>query len=194
MTVALKERLSCFPNELVQVVNPTQQTAEIIVEEKSDSGRACIHVGVQHLCLCFHQIDKKRFEYVKEQRCADSVVMEIPPDNPWRLHIFELKKKIGHNNLIQIMKQFQGAFLRALALAGILDLGKPDSIICYAGFREDVTQEPAGLVALKPMAYPSDSQPYVSWIRGRLRLTDFACAKLVKIKLDESTGCGHIVI
>ncbi|MCL6454970.1 MAG: hypothetical protein K6T78_15285 [Alicyclobacillus sp.] len=195
MTGSFPDRLIYFNNEFLHLVGGSNLPAEFTVEENSQQGQARIQVQVHNPCLCFHRIDQRKFEYVKEKRCADSVVMEILPTHGWRLHIFELKKRVGHKEWLHIVQQFQGAFLRALALAGILGFGDPVSTTCYTGFRQDAMQSSAtaDTVLLKPLAYsPSQGHPYYSWTSGRLHLADFAWAKHVKVPLNVSTGDGYI--
>lgn len=80
---------------------------------------------LNHPCILFKDLEKKKLRYFKNQMCSDYVLFEyIDQDDNWRIHIFELKRSVGEKEWNRIKKQFMGALQNALALAGVLDVWK----------------------------------------------------------------------
>ena len=116
---------------------------------------------------------KDTIPWLVERKCGDAIVLEFFPD---RLvaHLVELKSTVGDRKFEDAVSQFRGAYHNALAIAGVLELTKPDEIRCHVAFKVDRVSpvgnaSPSGLktrLGRKPAANAVD------WIARRLTIDE----------------------
>lgn len=105
---------------------------EILIEEKAIGGKATLLLKVTRRCLALRDADKRTISYLKNQKVADCIMLELDGERAIALHIFELKRTINSRTWLSIQTQFSGAFHNALGLLGVLGLAVPEKIFLYA--------------------------------------------------------------
>jgi hypothetical protein len=159
--------------------------SKFTLEEKEPEGKAKVYLYLSNDSIFFNQADNMRFNWIKEQKCADHIVFEHCGES-YILHIFELKTTIKIQEWLHIQKQFKGACLRALAIAGFLNI-KISDVIVYSCYREERI---SGIQ--KPIVYRTANidkntrNAMSSWNEDSLRLDIFngIVCKNKKIELD----------
>lgn len=126
----LDSRLGLFDAILVEKSDKCS-----VIEEKTQSGYARLNLSFTNPCITFKKLDDNRLGYFKQKNTADGLMIEMTPEK-CRLHIFELKKTIDISSLEKMLKQFKGAYLNALAIAGYLGITY-DQVLLYCGYRYD---------------------------------------------------------
>ena len=98
----------------------------------SNSGIS-INIEVLESSLC---IQNKKFEkdnafpYLKNKKCADSVIIQKVKNNIYNLHIFELTRSLDKDNE-DLIRQFEGACLRSLAVFSYFKNIKLNKVLLY---------------------------------------------------------------
>lgn len=163
--------------------------------EKTDAGYADLQLELYSPCILFRNLEKKKLQYFKNQKCSDYVMFEYTKEQ-WFLHIFELKRSIGKNEWIQVKKQFMGALQNALALAGVLNIKiKLEHVYVYTVFRNDKFKNMANTAKERLKMYERDKkycEDYDDWNGKTIRINFLGENEFVhqKVKLDIESGKG----
>lgn len=167
--------------------------------EKTEAGYAELKLEIYSPCILFRNLEKKKLQYFKNQKCSDYVMFEYVKER-WFLHIFELKRSIGKNEWIQVKKQFMGALQNALALAGVLNIEINMEHVCvYTVFRNDKLKNMANTARERLKMYERDKkdcEDYDDW-NGNTIMLDFLGRNEFmhqKVKLDIESGKGSFQI
>ncbi|MEO5333220.1 MAG: hypothetical protein H7839_14485 [Magnetococcus sp. YQC-5] len=130
--MSLKDRL-----ELLNLDCFSDSDQEIVIKEKAAEGKATLLLKVARRCLALHDADTRKISYLKNQKVADCIMLELEGERAVALHVFELKRTITSKTWPSIQTQFSGAFHNALGLLGVLGLAVPEKIFFYAAFCRD---------------------------------------------------------
>ncbi|TXJ10832.1 hypothetical protein [Brachyspira aalborgi] len=146
-----KETLSSiFSKDFFSIYNQSQYTI-------SSSG-VYINIQVLESSLC---IQNKKFEkdntfpYLKNKKCADNVIIQKVKDNTYNMHIFELTRSPDKDNK-DLMRQFEGACLRALATFSYFRNIKLNKVLLYFVIGIPKTDP----IAIKPKISNNKMQKY----------------------------------
>jgi hypothetical protein len=138
----VERRLSFLDKNLCE-----QSDKEFVIIENNKDGKAELHVSLRNAAICFKKTDEKTWPYLTHKKCADSVVFKYA-DGKWSLHIFEFKTTVRRGDWEDMQKQFDGAFLNALVMAGFLKIDI-DNITVHSCFRNDKLSKPKEFVELR---------------------------------------------
>jgi hypothetical protein len=131
----IKQRLNEIDKMFIE-----ESTESFILEETEKEGKAKIILSLSNYSLLCKNIDKQHFEWLKQKRCADYIIME-KKNEEWVLHIFEFKKTITKEKwVMDIYEQFKGAYPRALSIAGFLKINIC-KVIVYSCYRDEEMTE-----------------------------------------------------
>ena len=186
---------------LFQTLNPdvceyVRQDTPFTIEETTETGKAVIKLTSSCPCFVVRCLDEKArirslpfFNQTWPQvtQCADHLAFLFDPDTrTWTLHVFELKRAPDKSKWEKIKRQFNGAMVRAYAIAGALRIPEFRRVFLHCGYRKD-TSSP---VKVKPLpGKPTPSAPE-SFMNGPIQL--YSYPKLIPenapIHLDEETG------
>jgi hypothetical protein len=160
--------------------------------EKDTAGKAELRLDLRFPSIQFKGADKRQWQYLANKKCADSIVFQYSNDQ-WALHIFEIKTTVRHKDWETIKKQFDGAFLNALAMAGFLKI-RIDRVTMHSCYRYDKLTSPMESAEIKQALTNRESREAIdSWRRPEYRLNyceNILCAH-EKTQLDAS-GTGKI--
>ncbi|WP_099191964.1 hypothetical protein [Tepidibacter mesophilus] len=110
---------------------------EFIIEEKEKSGKSKLKCKVSDYTVAFLNADKYIFEYLKDRKCADAIILQRNDKGLWKVKIIEFKKTINIRTLSKSLKQFKGAVSNVLAISGLLGIESFENIEFYSAFREE---------------------------------------------------------
>lgn len=84
---------------------------EIVLEEKSNSGKAVLKCILSKDTVILHDPEKNTLPYLDEHipnasKCADKFLFELDNDGKWIVHIMEFKKTINLSSLKKSKIQF----------------------------------------------------------------------------------------
>lgn len=137
----VQKRLNLFITGTNQPVEISDQSFHLI--ETNKDGEADLRVDVSAPCILFRDLENKKLQYFKNQKCADYVVLELTGDI-WCMHIFEFKRTVTSKEWEHTKVQFAGALQNALALAGVLDVDiKLEQVQLYTAYRNDKIRDAA---------------------------------------------------
>ena len=108
-----------------------------LVEETEPDGEMKLFVKATEKCSLVGLQKNDYFALLCNRKCADGILWEDLGNHCYRLHIFELKKKIKVSSWIRVKQQYHGAFLRCRMLAGLLGATIDSHICLYSTFHED---------------------------------------------------------
>jgi hypothetical protein len=165
---------------------------EFVLTETKEDGRAEYHLSLSRPSLLLKKLDKWGFDWLKQGKCADYVVLEPMDDGAWGLHIFEFKKTMTQNAWFHAIEQFKGAYIRAEIIAAFLGfkIGKVTVISC---FREDrFSQYTETAIQRARIANEKTRSLFRNWNKEDFVLDCFNGVTCVnkKIHLDEN-GCAE---
>ncbi|MDR1923759.1 MAG: hypothetical protein LBQ66_05225 [Planctomycetaceae bacterium] len=126
------------------VCTPVAECSEYLFEEHERYGKMRLRVVVpQNSCRLNLSNDNIAFLLKKHKKCADGIIWEKINDSHYRLHIFELKKKIAKNfgNWIDVLKQFHGAYLRCRIISALTGVEFDSQIHLYTVYHQLGTGE-----------------------------------------------------
>lgn len=137
----VQKRLNLFITGTNQPVEISDQSFHLI--EKDESGKADLQIDLSAPCILFRDLENKKLQYFKNQKCADYVMFEKVEDT-WCIHIFEFKRTVTPQKWEDIKLQFAGALQNALALEGVLDVDvKLEQVRLYTVYRNDKIRDAA---------------------------------------------------
>lgn len=176
---------------------------EIVLEEKSDSGKAVLKCILSKDTVILHDPEKNTLPYLDEHipnasKCADKFLFELDNDGKWIVHIMEFKKTINLSSLKKSKIQFIMGIYNARAVAGFLNICLKD-IYVYSVYRDDriksMQDEP--LIAMRQAnSNPKDIRTINDWNRGRCHLNLDLEEKVyqhIKIQLNQN-GNGECAL
>jgi hypothetical protein len=181
------QRLSCLDCKLYK-----QSDKKFSITETIKDGEAELHVNLRNAAIHFENVDERRWPYLTHKNCADAIVFQYA-DGRWILHIFELKRTIRSDSWKAMQKQFDGAFLNALVMAGFLKIDI-DDITVYSCFREDKLTKPKESIEVRNATGNRNCRNIIeSWKRSdyRLNCCETILCRHIKTQLDER-GIGTI--
>jgi hypothetical protein len=182
----VEHRLSFLDKNLCE-----QSEEKFVIVEKTKNGKAELHVSLQDAAICFKKIDKKTWPYLTCKKCADSVVFQYT-GGKWALHIFEFKTTVRRDDWEIMQKQFDGAFLNALVMAGFLKIDI-DNTTVHSCYRNDKLSKPKEPVEFRNALQNRNFRNIInSWKcpDHKLNCCENITCKHIKIKLDEQ-GTGE---
>ncbi|MDR3205359.1 MAG: hypothetical protein LBV23_11590 [Deltaproteobacteria bacterium] len=115
MTPKIKSRLNELNKALIE-----QSNEGFTLSEKGEEQISC-RVKLAVPAILLKNLDKWEFKLFNKMRCADYAIIK-KEENGYSLHLFELKKTIKPTDMVKIMQQFTGAFLRAEMIAKFLNI------------------------------------------------------------------------
>ena len=129
---------------LMDLLNPQICTRHscremFFLDEKAEAGCARIHLSSRFPCLHVRQMDKQVFPVLKNQRCADHLVLVYDSGrNAWGLHIFEMTKTVSNSRWRKkILPQFSGGLANAYAISGVLRIPSFSAVTAHCCYRFD---------------------------------------------------------
>ncbi|MDR1923460.1 MAG: hypothetical protein LBQ66_03705 [Planctomycetaceae bacterium] len=164
------------------IFTPVTENCEYLIEEYEKYGKMKLRVTVpQNSCRINLSNDNIAFLLKKHKRCADGVIWEKISDTHYRLHIFELKKKIAKDfgNWVDAAKQFHGAYLRCRIIAALTGVEFDPQIHLYTVYHQLATKDDIGdgtdINAYRmPTDYPDNKTvPQKAWEEDKCDLTSF---------------------
>jgi hypothetical protein len=127
----IKQRLNEIDKTFIE-----ESTEIFILEETEKEGKAKILLSLSNYSLLCKNIDKQKFNWLKQKKCADYIIME-KKNEEWILHIFEFKKTVTKEKwVMDIYEQFKGAYPRALSIAAFLQINIC-KVIVYSCYRDE---------------------------------------------------------
>lgn len=190
ITTDFTKRLEWLDNNLYCI-----SESEMELEETKEDGYAKLLCRLNNYSICFLKLEKKRLQYFKHGKCADSLMFEKVSQDDWHIHVFEFKRKVKSGSWEHIKEQFKGALLNATALMGVLGIKSVIKISCYTIYRENKIEEDP-ILFKAPVGEKVVDHPFIDWVTGNMKI-DIIPDKLVKhekIALDTDTGYGEIAI
>lgn len=194
MSVSLRQRIGWLNRDVVQFT-----TGDILVAETDQGGFARLTVKNTSRCIVLRQLAKNRLGYISEKKTADSVLFEQAETGEWTLHIIELKRTLSSSSWDTVIHQLRGAFLNALAVAGVLDIDRIEKVRCYAAYRstkmetKDIVSTPDPIFIKSLVGEDIERSALWSWTHKRVKLPDETTALIELLQLDES-GCGSYTL
>jgi hypothetical protein len=158
---------------------------QFILEEKKVGGQAKIDLYLSNDSIFLKEMEKVGFDWIKVRKCADHIVFECSDKN-YILHIFEIKMTVNKPRWLEIQEQFKGAYLRAMAIAGTLNI-KISDVIVYSCYRDDKTSHNFDAIVSRTANIDKNTRNAISsWNEDILCLDIFdgIVCKNKKIKLD----------
>ncbi|MBR1743349.1 MAG: hypothetical protein IJ733_16050 [Lachnospiraceae bacterium] len=183
-----KDTIKLFEPNVVRL-----SEAEQVLVETSGEGEAELHLKLSNPCIVIRNVDKNPIKIFKNKNCADQIVFE-KKEEKWHLHIFEMKKTINPSKWEMIKKQFSGAFLHALAYAGVLGIDFSMENICvYTVYRRVKAVDKTNPVKLHPGLEREVRKGLLEWENEKVDLTYIRTyfVRHKKILLDEESGKGE---
>ena len=194
-------------DSLFQLLNPNvceyQAPGEpFTLEETNETGKAVIRIVSAYPCFVIRCLDEKAhirtlpfFNPGRERvrKCADHLAFLFDGDNrEWTLHIFELKRSPNERIWQRICAQFNGAMVRAYAVAGALRISEFAGVYLHCGYRKDMSSL-SNVMQIDEEG--SQREPSPESVLNR-KITLVSYPKLVTenqpIKLDDFTGQAEI--
>lgn len=186
----VQKRLELLNKSLITI-----SREQIHLTEKKKEGTADLQLQLYHPCILFHDLEKRKLQFFKNQKCSDYVMFEYAQDqNQWLVHIFELKRSVGESEWTHLKAQFMGALQNALALAGVLNITfNLNDVYVYTVFRNDKLNNHANTTKQRLKMYERNNPEYLAshdWNEEKIILDFLGEHKFEhqKIKLDIETG------
>lgn len=168
--------------------NYVKHGLKLVVEETTDEGFAELTIALPADSLLFQYKQQIQFVFSNRKR-ADGIVFSPDGEGRWNLLLVELKKTVGAKNWESIKQQWHGAWLHAIALAGVLELELSGRVEVMAGYRKNVLgQNATNPVLLKS---PGDFlEANTEWCNERVCLPELGITRLYRCELNEQ-GLGE---
>lgn len=167
----------------------TRITGQVCVEEHMGDERVKLTIHAQDAWM-FRPEGNDRFPYLKNQKCADIVILERKADH-WILHIIECKRSVSDSRWVRIKEQFEGALLRIQAILGVLGIQEWSEVKFYTayenGFDPLRTKNPALLKNI------TGKSSLLDWDSGKIDILSLKNCIHRKIQLN-SDGTGTALI
>jgi hypothetical protein len=123
-------------------------------------------------------------KWLKEKKCADSVVFEFVPDGV-NLHIVELKSKVGPQEWLKCKQQFCGALHNALAINGVLELSEFRLIRLHLAYTTDtISPQTTAAPSTLKLGLGNRVPGVADWIARRVDLDSWTAVPLSLILRD----------
>lgn len=140
------------------------QKSKLILEETEESGKSelCVQLKSEDN-LCIANVDRKNTQilFFREEKSmnkrVDHMIFEHQADDQWKLHLIEMKSRVGAKKWVDIKGKFRASYLLAQAIAGILELSISETVM-YTTFER---------VELRPL----DTMPSARRVRSGISLT-----------------------
>lgn len=189
----LRKRLDLLDQNLVLV-----SEGQLHLQENDEQGKADLALNLQNPCIMFKDMEHKKLEYFKNEKCADYVLYE-QCENIWKVHIFELKRTISQKHWMHMKEQFKGAMQNSLAIAGFLGIEvKLEDMYCYSAYRNDKLNDYSNPARLRYQMHHHSGDTALpegceDWNEQEVRLDFLDQEKFVhnKIILDAENGTGE---
>jgi len=136
-----------------------------LIEETAKDGKMNLIVVVMEMCSQRLYLKDKFFNVLKNQRRTDGVIWECIGGLQYRLHLFELKRKIGMKNWQGAYEQFHGTLLRCQMVADLLGVNFDPCIHLYTVYHQDNNTDTVMIRNPKPYKIEQD------WFHNRCDLT-----------------------
>ena len=106
--------------------------------------------------------------------------------------LIELKKQVTFGKWPQIKQQWHGAWLHALAIAGVLEISLTEKVQCVVGYRtEKLGQNNPDPILLK--AHSGSQSTLREWETNSAELHELGQVQFMPVQLDEN-GYGEVAI
>lgn len=183
--------------ELFNREHVTFVESDFVIEEKKKGGRGkCLFQATKHTLLI--NMNEHTLWALKNQQCADGAFVHFDEQNQATLYLLEMKsgldiRKFGED----VLAQFQGMYLSALAILALLDIPKPQQIYAIIAFSKNKIDEPNSnifrkqLVGEKTVAQQKLMQFRQIWNAGEVPLPYQQTAKLIKQQRVCAENCGE---
>lgn len=174
-------------------VEVSEQSVHLI--EKQESGFADLQIELQSPCILFRDLEKKKLQYFKNQKCADYILYEKSGED-WNLHIFELKRTVKSKEWEVIKEQFAGALQNAFAIAGFLDISIcMERVYMHTVYRNDKINDKTNPALLRYEMHQREKgaeESFMEWKAPHVMINfeDGRCFSHDKIPLDIEKGTG----
>ena len=159
--------------------------AEIAETSSEGRGTASFSVAGKFLVLKgsagTHQI-----RWLKSAKCADGCVVHVDEDDI-HVHIIELKSRVNGSEWSKVQEQFEGMYLNALALLGLMEVRRWRSITCYLAYRREAlsAQTTAAASLVKHLPGMPQRRFNLPWEADRIQLPNGATGELKKVLRDD---------
>lgn len=174
---------------------------QLRLTEASEQGAAELQMDLRHPCILFRNLEKKKLQYFKNEKCADYIIFENRKQ-AWVLHIIEFKKTVTASKWEEEIKsQFRGAMQNALAIAGFMDIPiELSQTVLYTAYRNDKINDMANPVKIRRGMHERDLQDISAkgndWNEEKVRIdyldTDYL--RHTRIPLDIADGRGRAAL
>lgn len=190
----VQKRIDLLHQNCIDVSNK-----QLCLTEKSEQGIAELQMDLQHPCILFRNLEKRKLQYFKNGRCADYILFENSADS-WILHIFELKRTVtGPRWEDDIKNQFRGAMQNALAIAGFMGISiELSQTRLYTVYRNDKINDAANPIKIRLELHEKNpggmSATESDWNAEKVRIDylDTTYLQHTRIPLDLADGKGQI--
>ena len=170
----------------------TEKETRFSLEETELKGKAELEITAAFPGFVIRNLDKKIHiqsipfcNQSKEQElrhCADHALFLFNPGNEnWTLDIFEFKTSLGVKTWDGVIKQFNGAMVRAYAIADVLRIAEFESVCLHCAYRNNKSS-PA-----EERTFPGKPAPK-DFLKGPITLRSYPklTPQNAPIKLDEN--------
>lgn len=164
------------------------QWEDFSIDETASDGRGQVNLSSKYPCIHVMRMDKHVFPVLKNQKCADHLVLLHDPErNAWSLHIFELTKTVSNSRWQdKILPQFSGGLANAWAISGVLRLPRFSAVTAHCCYRFDGNR-----TSPVEMRTETGKKAKDNWTEGTtIRLEEFPGLSIHKslLRLDEESG------
>lgn len=192
----VQKRIELLQQDYVEISDK-----QFILTEKNEEGVAELCIETHYPGVLFRNLEKKKLEYFKNNKCADYILFENRGKS-WILHVFELKRTVTDSKWEEVIKnQFRGAMQNALAIAGFMGISiKPSQIRLYTAYRIDRIDNEANPVKLRLSLQEKNLKGKISktsdWDKEKVQIDylDCTCLRHTRIALEPESGKGKIII
>ena len=192
-------------DSLYQLLNPNvceyQKPGEpFTVEETNETGKAVVTIYTKRPGFVVRCLDDKgnirTLPFFNQTwkgvttTCADHLLFLFDKKSgAWALHVFELKRSPDSKKWEHILEQFNGAMVRAYAIAGVLRIAEFVGVYLHCGYRKDksnlISNKQIGLKSKRPKEPPPES-----FLRQEIKLFSYPnlSPKNEPIQLSDTNG------
>lgn len=133
---------------------------------KSDSNISIKNVDKKHTDMYFFQTGSAKSMFKR----VDHIIFEYRPDEKWRVHLIEMKSKVGHSTWIDIRGKFRASYLLTQAIAAMLDM-EIEEVLMYTTYENvDLTCEDTMPSSRRMPVGKEYIRPEDEWSGGKLGL------------------------
>jgi hypothetical protein len=161
---------------------------ELIVKETAEDGEAHLTLRFSQEAVLFQYKPNIQFVFANRKR-ADGIIFLPDGKGKWNLLLIELKRSIGNSTWELIKKQWHGAWLHAIALAGVLEITLTGRVKVMAGYRQaKLGDENADPILLKSGGAALTANH--EWKSGTVPVAELGQVSLHRCQLNEH-GLGE---